>query len=171
MEQSSPFQMNLTRYRVCSELSAYGMFIRCGETRSVWFNPQSLECDAVFELTGMILGLAIYNGIILDVPLAGAMYSKLRGRKPTLQDLWDIEPTVARSLKDLLDYDGSVEEDLCLDFQVVLIFSYLCSTWSYNTSDLIPFLPVFFRYSLGCLTTLELFSKFARSGKSKTLAP
>ena len=97
------------------------MFSRCGETRCVWFNPQSFESDAIFELTGMILGLAIYNGIILDVPLPGVLYSKLKGRKPTLKDLWDIEPTISRSLKDLLDYEGNIEEDLCLDFQVGFI--------------------------------------------------
>ena len=92
--------------------------MRCAETRAVWFNPQSFESDAIFELTGMILGLAIYNGIILDVPLPDVMYSKLKGRKPTLEDLWDIEPTIASSLRELLNYEGNVEEDFCLDFQV-----------------------------------------------------
>ena len=104
---------------------AYGMFVRCNETRTVWFNPQSFESGAIFELTGMILGLAIYNGIILDVPLPNVLYSKLKGQKPTLEDLLDIEPTIARSLKDLLNYEGNLEEDLCLDFQVSLIMSYL----------------------------------------------
>ena len=101
------------------------MFVRCNETRTVWFNPQSFESGAIFELTGMILGLAIYNGIILDVPLPNVLYSKLKGRKPTLEDLLDIEPTIARNLKDLLDYEGNLEEDLCLDFQVSLITSFL----------------------------------------------
>ena len=97
---------------------AYGMFSKCGETRNVWFNSHSFESDSIFELTGMILGLAIYNGIILDLPLPGVLYAKLRGRKPTLKDVWDIEPTIARSLTELLDYDGNIEDELCLHFQV-----------------------------------------------------
>ena len=97
------------------------MFLKCGETRNVWLNPQSFEPSANFELTGMILGLAIYNGIILDVPLPGALYAKLKKQKTTLQDLWGIEPTIARSLTELLQYDGNVEEDLCLDFQVMVV--------------------------------------------------
>eukprot|EP00112_Aurelia_sp_Birch-Aquarium-sp1_P014183 Seg3045.4 transcript_id=Seg3045.4/GoldUCD/mRNA.D3Y31 product="Ubiquitin-protein ligase E3A" protein_id=Seg3045.4/GoldUCD/D3Y31 len=109
---------------------AYGMFIKCGETRNVWFNSHSFESDSIFELTGMILGLAIYNGIILDLPLPGVLYAKLRGRKPTLKDVWDIEPTVARSLTELLDYNGDIEEDMCLDFQVV--DQYLDSTEKIN---------------------------------------
>ncbi|XP_065056226.1 probable E3 ubiquitin-protein ligase HECTD2 [Rhopilema esculentum] len=112
---------------------AYGMFLKCGETRNVWFNPQSFEPSANFELTGMILGLAIYNGIILDVPLPGALYAKLKKQKTTLKDLWGIEPTIARSLTELLQYDGNVEEDLCLDFQITE--SYLAST---QPIDLLP---------------------------------
>ena len=99
--------------------------MRCDDTRTVWFNAQSFESDAIFELTGMILGLAIYNGIILDVPLPDVLYSKLKGRKPTLEHLRDIEPTIARSLEDLLDYEGDVEEDFCLDFQVGLFLKVL----------------------------------------------
>ena len=121
------FLLNLDKQSFCNRdgnfsayflFPAYGMFIKCGETRNVWFNSHSFESDSIFELTGMILGLAIYNGIILDLPLPGVLYAKLRGRKPTLKDVWDIEPTVARSLTELLDYNGDIEEEMCLDFQV-----------------------------------------------------
>ena len=37
---------------------------------------------------------------------------------PSLDDLAEIMPVVARSLQDILDYEGDVEEDLLLNFEV-----------------------------------------------------
>lgn len=61
----------------------FGMFVMDKDTRSYWFSPLSqvrvLLCLCAgrvsdvtkefreFELIGTILGLAIYNGVILDV--------------------------------------------------------------------------------------------------------
>lgn len=45
----------------------YGMFIQHESTQSVWFNSTSFENEAQFTLIGIILGLAIYNNIILAV--------------------------------------------------------------------------------------------------------
>lgn len=45
----------------------YGMFIQHETTQSVWFNSSSFENEAQFTLIGIILGLAIYNNIILAV--------------------------------------------------------------------------------------------------------
>ena len=39
---------------------------------------------------------------------------------PTLEDLSEIMPDVAHSLREVLDYKGNVEEDLMLTFQVHL---------------------------------------------------
>ena len=38
---------------------------------------------------------------------------------PSLDDLSEIMPVVSRSLQDILDYEGDVEEDLMLNFEVV----------------------------------------------------
>lgn len=45
----------------------YGMFIQNESTNSVWFNSSSFENEAQFTLIGILLGLAIYNNIILNV--------------------------------------------------------------------------------------------------------
>ena len=37
---------------------------------------------------------------------------------PTLEDLGEIMPDVARSLRELLIYEGNVEEDLMMTFRV-----------------------------------------------------
>jgi len=96
----------------------YGMFSYDEETRQVWFNPFSLENENQYQLVGMILGLAIYNGVILDLHLPLVVYKKLLGQKPTFEDLKGLRPTMARGLQQLLDYNGDdVEDTFCLTFQ------------------------------------------------------
>ncbi|CAH1248352.1 UBE3A [Branchiostoma lanceolatum] len=96
----------------------YGMFVYLEESRSLWINGESPESDGEFELVGIILGLAIYNGVILDVHFPMTVYKKLQGETLELADLQDIQPTLASGLQDLLDYEGDVEMDLCYTFQV-----------------------------------------------------
>jgi len=95
----------------------YGMFIQNTETRTYWFN--SISTDYIeFQLIGMLLGLAIYNGVILDVHFPRVLYRKLMGISYTLQDLKDTNPSVAIGLEKLLAFDGDVEETFGTTFQV-----------------------------------------------------
>ena len=64
-----------------------GMFIYNEARRQYWFNPTSFENDAQFTLIGLVFGLAIYNGIILDVSFPLVLYRKLLGRKGCFEDL------------------------------------------------------------------------------------
>ena len=41
------------------------------------FNRSSLENEREFELIGILLGVAIYNGVILDVRFPHVVYKKL----------------------------------------------------------------------------------------------
>ncbi len=58
-------------------------------------------------LVGLVLGLAIYNAVLLDFPLPAALYRKLLGQAPGLRDLAEMSPTLGRSLRALLDYQGA----------------------------------------------------------------
>ncbi|XP_071955318.1 probable E3 ubiquitin-protein ligase HECTD2 [Antedon mediterranea] len=112
---------------------SYGMFLETDETRLLWINGGSLESDDEFELVGIILGLAIYNGIILDVHFPNLIYKKLHGVKLSLEDLKEVQPTLAKSLQELLEFDGDVEEVFCQTFQISInCFSQVI------TVDLIP---------------------------------
>ncbi|XP_029050522.1 ubiquitin-protein ligase E3A isoform X1 [Osmia bicornis bicornis] len=84
----------------------YGMFITQEDTQMTWFNPTSFESDAHFTLIGVVLGLAIYNNVILDVHFSMVVYRKLLGRKGCFADLEDWSPTLYRTLKELMDYTG-----------------------------------------------------------------
>lgn len=54
-------------------------------------------CFAIFNLTQQILGLAIYNGNILHVNFAFAVYKKLLGIEPSLADLKEANPVLSAS--------------------------------------------------------------------------
>ena len=72
----------------------YAMFAFSAETQNFWFNPTSFESDGQFTLVGIMLGLAIYNTVILDVHFPMLVYRKLLGRKGTFEDLQELDPTL-----------------------------------------------------------------------------
>lgn len=111
-------------FRWSSSFHASLTVIACvQESRTYWFNAASLEADEEFMLIGLVLGLAIYNAVLLDFPLPQALYRKLLGQTCTLRDLSDMDPTLGRSLAQLLAYDGnacSKQDDIweCICFKV-----------------------------------------------------
>ena len=72
----------------------------------------SLVHDDEFLLIGLVLGLAVYNGVLLDFPLPMALYKKLIGVDVGLRDLEEMQPTVGRSLRQLLQVwiNGSLHQ-------------------------------------------------------------
>lgn len=76
----------------------YAMFAFNPETRNFWFNPTSFESDAQFTLIGIMLGLAIYNTVILDVHFPMVVYRKLLGCKGTFEDLQEFDPTLWKGI-------------------------------------------------------------------------
>ncbi|MPC15661.1 Ubiquitin-protein ligase E3A [Portunus trituberculatus] len=67
----------------------YAMFCFNNESRTFWFNPNCFENDAQFTLVGIVLGLAIYNNVILDVHFPPVMYKKLCSKPGSFHDLRD----------------------------------------------------------------------------------
>ena len=61
------------------------MFTYEEQTRTFWFRHLSLEVEAEYRLVGSVLGLAIYNGVILDLHFPPIVYKKLLGGKPNFQ--------------------------------------------------------------------------------------
>ncbi|KAM8872837.1 ubiquitin-protein ligase E3A-like isoform 2-T2 [Synchiropus picturatus] len=95
-----------------------GMFTYDERTKLFWFNPSSFENEGQYTLIGIVLGLAIYNNCILDVHFPMVVYRKLMGKKGTFRDLTDANPMLHQSLRELLAYEGSVEEDMMITFQI-----------------------------------------------------
>lgn len=124
---------------------SYGMFSYEAESHLVWFNPYSFEAENRYYLIGVVMGLAIYNSTILDIPLPPVAYKKLLShpgsrkeggdrsggsttsttslyaKEPLpvlLEDLEAWRPSLARGLRQLLDYEPAeeVEDVFCRDF-------------------------------------------------------
>lgn len=90
----------------------YGMFITNEETGTNWFNSFSFENDAQFTLIGIVLGLAIYNNVILPVSFPMVVYRKLMNLKISWRDLHDCNPIIYNSLKSMLEYNEPDMEDV-----------------------------------------------------------
>ncbi|XP_030207016.1 probable E3 ubiquitin-protein ligase HERC3 isoform X5 [Gadus morhua] len=81
-----------------------------------WFSRNVAQLTDEFFLLGTLCGMALYNQCLMNIPFPLALFKKLLGLKPTLDDLMELSPTVAQSFKDLLDYEEKTVEDLQLDF-------------------------------------------------------
>ncbi|EER29252.1 HECT-domain containing protein [Coccidioides posadasii C735 delta SOWgp] len=111
-----------------------GSFLYDNDSRYCYFNPYCFESSEQFFLVGVVLGLAIYNSTILDVAFPPFAFRKLlASARPnnvptlstpyqpfrcTLDDLAEYRPALAKGLRQLLEYDGDVEETFCQDFVI-----------------------------------------------------
>uniref|UniRef100_A0A8C6TRC0 HECT and RLD domain containing E3 ubiquitin protein ligase 3 n=1 Tax=Neogobius melanostomus TaxID=47308 RepID=A0A8C6TRC0_9GOBI len=97
----------------------YGMFTHYKDSNLLWFSDKCFVESNWFHLIGILCGLAIYNSTVVDLHFPLALYKKLLKVSPTLEDFKELSPTEARSLQQLLDYDGNdVEETFLLNFAV-----------------------------------------------------
>ena len=110
----------------------HGLFVYDEESQYCYFNANSFETSDQFFLIGVVLGLAIYNSTILDVAFPPFAFRKLLASAPnytgpttssirslhvpTLDDLAELRPSLARGLMQMLEFDGNVEETFCCDF-------------------------------------------------------
>lgn len=91
-----------------------GAFVTDDRTHMTWFAPGSLVETWRFEMMGLLVSLAVFNGLTLPVTFPKALYCKLLGWP--VEDLSHIEdgwPSLASGLDSLLDWDeddGLVED-------------------------------------------------------------
>ncbi|KAJ5136688.1 hypothetical protein N7448_005242 [Penicillium atrosanguineum] len=91
---------------------AYGMFTMDSRHRISWFRPCSHEPLYKFELLGLLISIAVYNGLTLPINFPVAFYRKLLGLKVKhLDHIKDGWPELAQGLSSLLEWkDGDVGE-------------------------------------------------------------
>lgn len=70
------------------------------------------------QIIGKLIGLAIYNKVLLDVKFPVCLYKKLLGKPVGLKDLAEVDASTAKSLTDLLAFEDEVEDVFCLTFAV-----------------------------------------------------
>ncbi|KAJ8406827.1 hypothetical protein AAFF_G00297430 [Aldrovandia affinis] len=110
----------------------YGMFTYLKDSHCHWFSSWKCDNYSEFRLVGTLMGLAVYNSITLDIRFPPCCYKKLLSppivpcdqdtpvgmATLTLDDMQQTMPDLARGLGELLSYEGNVEEDFYLTFQV-----------------------------------------------------
>ncbi|KAJ2722391.1 hypothetical protein GGI07_003353 [Coemansia sp. Benny D115] len=99
----------------------YGIFRANDESQYYWFTPQdepSKDSLEEMRLTGQLIGLAVYNAVILDIHLPLAIYKKLLGVPVTRDDLREIDPALHHGLMQLLSMTAEELEALDRIFEV-----------------------------------------------------
>ena len=112
------------------------------ESNLVWFAPPlflsssdgheervskaTIHSD-LFEICGMLIGVAMYNGVYIDLKFPSAFYRYLTAQpsgNPTLTDLAELRPTLAKSLKDLSEMNetelAAVDQNFLVSTRVPL---------------------------------------------------
>ena len=98
----------------------FGMFDWLEEARCFWFSrtAAAVEAEAEFLLVGLVIGLAIHNGIILDLHFPQPLWLRLMNEPVGLSHLQLTHPDLWRGLRALLAFDGDVESTFMADFAV-----------------------------------------------------
>lgn len=79
------------------------------------FGPAGLE---ILEFLGRVLGKALLEGILVELPLATFFLQQLLGRRCELRDLESMDPELARGLAELRRFEPDVIDSLGLTFTI-----------------------------------------------------
>ena len=72
----------------------------------------SLECKLNFELIGTLIAIAIYNSVLLDLPLPHVVYKKLLDELVNLEDIREFDPQMYTTFSNILKSDNVSAMDL-----------------------------------------------------------
>lgn len=103
-------------------LKSIAMFLPASDGgRSLWINKgNDWSPPQEWEFIGKLLGLAVYNGVLLDLHLPAVLYKKLLGQPVGFEDLAGLDPGLHAGLKQLLEFEPAeeVEAVFCRSFEV-----------------------------------------------------
>lgn len=83
-----------------------------------WFQPYpNPNPRPLYQLAGKLVGLAMYNSVLLDIPFPRFVYKRLLGKSVGLEDLQEIDPALYSSLSWILNESTPAEwSSLALDW-------------------------------------------------------
>lgn len=97
----------------------YGLFLHTPQ-RYLYPNPHTYSTEEgqlqYYEFLGRIVGKALYEGILVNAPLARFFVAKWLGEQSYFNDLPSLDLELYRGLKMLKSYKGDVEADFGLNF-------------------------------------------------------
>lgn len=96
-----------------------GMFMFNDSSTLAWFSSKATRPREDYFLFGVLCGLALFHTHIIFLPFPLALFKKLLGVKPSLDDLCELSPCIGKGLRCLLEeYSDDVIEGLDMDFQI-----------------------------------------------------
>jgi len=101
-------------------LPQYELWEARREWATVWFSSKPVDPSkqSLYQIFGMLLGMLVYNGSSANMNFPVWLWAQLLGLEPTLTHLQSLDPQMADSLQQLLDFEGDVENTFCLNFTV-----------------------------------------------------
>lgn len=82
----------------------------------LWFNEEIYTKK--YEIVGKLVGVALYNDVILNIPFPTFLFKIFLNKKPNLEDLSEIEPEIYNSLKKMLNFNTEELENLEQPFSI-----------------------------------------------------
>lgn len=78
------------------------------KNNTLWIKNNEKQLSA-FELVGKLIGIALYNDVILNIPFPSVFFKKILEKQINLSDLSEIEPEIYNSL---INFQNLPKEDL-----------------------------------------------------------
>ncbi|KAG0166371.1 hypothetical protein DFQ28_008287 [Apophysomyces sp. BC1034] len=110
-----------------------GLFTVDPETRLCWIRPMMEPDIRIYEMVGIMMGLAIYNGVIMNIQFPKVLWKALvlpnealvdamtaRRQLFMLSDLEDGWPALASGLYQLLNWEDEVQDIFCRNYEISL---------------------------------------------------
>ncbi|KAI8983646.1 hypothetical protein BDB01DRAFT_722731 [Pilobolus umbonatus] len=108
-----------------------GLFSTDENTRLCWIRNVA-HCDIrMYEMSGVMMGLSIYNGVFMNLQFPKVLWKILvlpneaiidslvdKQQLFTLDDLEDGWPDLGHGLRQLLEWEGEVEDIFCRDYEI-----------------------------------------------------
>ncbi|XP_029424945.1 E3 ISG15--protein ligase HERC5 isoform X2 [Nannospalax galili] len=108
----------------------YEMFTYPEEASCMWFPVRPKFEEKRYYFFGILCGLSLFNRNVANIPFPLAVFKKLLGQMPSLEDLIELSPVFGKSLQALLDDESS-------DFGEVYYIHFNVH-WDRNDIELIP---------------------------------
>lgn len=120
------------------------LFETIPESRYSWFTscspvdlPENQNLERLYFLFGVAIGLAIFNGVILDVKFPKLFYKKMCNEQLTFADYLELYPQTGKNLQKLLQYkDEDFTEVFSLTFETTIVTSNKSSKAKQTTQTL-----------------------------------
>ncbi|CAK90602.1 unnamed protein product (macronuclear) [Paramecium tetraurelia] len=97
----------------------FTMFVTRNNNTVLWFNKHHMEMPIKYELIGMLLGLALYNQVLLDVSFPQLVFKKLMNETVQFEDLKELDLDTYKALNLLSQYEkDDIEQAFAFNFSI-----------------------------------------------------